>query len=179
MKTKLPVIAILAILVSACTTGTYMAKSYDDDIYFSPADVPPVAIVEDEVPVTEKSANINNPNARKERIVMSQTNKNEDGTYSVNNNVYQPERQNSDVQSYQMDDQELVESDTTIYYDDDQVKYVINNYYDDDDLDFTYRINRFHRPFWGSSIFFDDWYYGYSPYYSGLYGGYGYGGYGW
>ena len=39
MKTKLPVIAVVAILVSACTTGTYMTKSYDDDIYFSPGDV--------------------------------------------------------------------------------------------------------------------------------------------
>ena len=131
MKTKLPVIAVIAILVSACTTGTYMTKNYDDDIYFSPADVPPVAIVEDEVPVTEKSAKINNSDAKNQRIVMSQTDKNADGTLSVNNYIYQPEKENSNNQSYQMDDQELVESDTTVYYDDDEVKYVINNYYDE------------------------------------------------
>jgi len=169
MKTKLPVIAIVAILVSACTTGTYMTKTYDDDIYFSPADVPPVAIVENDVPAMEKSARINNSDAGNKRIVMSQMDKNADGTSTLNNYIYQPEEENSDVQSYQMDDQELAESDTTIYFDDDEVKYVINNYYDDNDLDFTYRINRFHRPFWGSSLFFNDWYYGYSPYYSGYY----------
>ena len=44
MKTKLPYIAVVAILVSACTTGTQLTKTYDDDIYFSPADVPPVTL---------------------------------------------------------------------------------------------------------------------------------------
>jgi hypothetical protein len=156
-----------------------MTRAYDDDIYFSPADVPPVAMVH-ETPVQEKSAQIGNQvKPGDKRIVMSQLDKNQDGTLTMNNNIYQPETQNSDVQSYQMDDQELVESDTTVYYNDDDVKYVINNYYDDDDMDFTYRINRFHRPFWGSSLFFDDWYFGYSPFYSGYYP-YGYGwDYGW
>ncbi len=55
MKTKLPLIAIVAILVSACATGTYTAKTYDDDIYFSPGDVPPVAIVESTAPAKENS----------------------------------------------------------------------------------------------------------------------------
>jgi hypothetical protein len=37
MKTKLTFIAIVALMVGACTTGTYTTKTYDDDIYFSPA----------------------------------------------------------------------------------------------------------------------------------------------
>ena len=180
MKTKLTVIAILATLVSACTTGTYMTKAYDDDIYFSPADVPPVAIVEDEAP-REKSAQMSNNDTRDKKIVLSQIDRNADGTSSVNNYVYQPDNNgNPDNQNYNMDDQELVESDTTAYYNDEDVNYVINNYYDenDNDLDFAYRINRFHRPYYYSPFFYDDWMYGgyYSPYYSGYYGmNYGWG----
>lgn len=168
MKTKLPFIAVVAILVSACTTGTYMAKTYDDDIYFSPADVPPVTLDQDR-PQTLKKAEGN------ERIVMSQAEKNADGSLTQNNYIYQPdeETQNSDYQAYDMDQQELMGSDTTVYYNDDDVKYVINNYYDDNDYDlgFAYRINRFHRPYYYSPFFYDDWYYGYnSPFYSGYYG---------
>jgi len=180
MKTKLTVIAILATLVSACTTGTYMTRAYDDDIYFSPGDVPPVAIVEVEAP-REKSAQMSNNDTRDKKIVLSQIDRNADGTSSVNNYIYQPdENENPDNQNYNMDDQELVESDTTAYYNDEDVKYVINNYYDenDNDLDFAYRINRFHRPYYYSPFFYDDWMYGgyYSPYYSGYYGmNYGWG----
>jgi hypothetical protein len=72
MKTKLPFIAVVAILVSACTTGTRMTRTYDDDIYFSPADVPPVSMVQDEAPVKEKSTRANNSNVGNQRIVMSQ-----------------------------------------------------------------------------------------------------------
>ena len=187
MKTKLLIIAVVAILVSACTTGTKLARTYDDDIYFSPADVPPVSMVQDEAPVREKPSRSNNSNSGNQRIVMSQMEKNADGTSTLNNYIYQPEdsTKNSDYQSYNMDQQNLDESDTTVYYNDDSVKYVINNYYDDNDnndLDFTYRINRFHRPYYYDPFIYDDWNYGgYSPYYSGYnnwgynswYGGYG------
>ena len=185
MKTKLTVISILAILVSACTTGTYMTKAYDDDIYFSPADVPPVAIVENEAPASEKSARISNNDTRDKKIILSQMDRNADGTSSVNNYIYQPDNNgNPDNQSYNMDNQELAESDTTAYYNDDDVKYVINNYYDenDNDLDFAYRIGRFHNPYYYNPFFYDDWMYSgyYSPWYSGYYGmGYGLGYNGW
>ncbi len=191
MKTKLIIIGAVAILVSSCTTGTYMARTYDDDIYFSPGDVPPVSIMENDVSPTEKSARINNSDARNQRIIMSQMDKNPDGSSSVNNYIYQPDGNNDyiDSQSYNMDNQDLAESDTTVYYNDDDVKYVINNYYDDNDnnIDFAYRINRFHRPYYYDPFFYDDWSYGgyyggyYSPFYSGYYGmGYNswYGGWG-
>jgi len=183
MKTKLTVIAILATLVSACTTGTYMTRAYDDDIYFSPADVPPVAIAPDAAPVREKSARTNNNDTKDKKVVLSQIDRNADGTSSVNNYIYQPDNNgNPDNQSYNMDNQELAESDTTAYYNDDDVKYVINNYYDENDnnLDFAYRIGRFHNPYYYSP-FYDDWNYGfYSPWYSGYYGmNYGFGYDGW
>ena len=182
MKTKLTIIAILATLVSACTTGTYMTKAYDDDIYFSPSDVPPVSVMDNDVQARERSAQMRNNDTKNDKIVISQTDRNADGTSSVNNFIYQPDNNsNQDYQRYDMDDQELAESDTTIFYNDDDVKYVINNYYDENDsnIDFSYRINRFYRPFGYSPFFYDDWmYYGgyYSPWYSGYYGmGYGWG----
>ncbi len=108
-----------------------------------------------------------------QKIIVSQMDKNQDGTSTVNNYVYQPDKDhlNSDVQSYNMDSQQLANSDTTAYYNDDDVKYVINNYYDD--VDYAYRIGRFYRPFY-NPFFYDDWYYGYSsPYYYGWNMGFG------
>lgn len=172
MKTKLIIISAVTLMVSACTTGTRLTKTYDDDIYFSPGDVPPVAVVTDQAQVKDKPAKSNNGDAKDKRIVMSQLERNADGTSTVNNSIYQQDQQNNnaDYQSYTMDNQELVSSDTTRYYNDDDVKTVINNYYDSDDVDYAYRIRRFHSPFYYSP-FYDDWYYGYSsPWYSGYYG---------
>ena len=191
MKTKLTVISLAAILVTACTTGTRLTKTYDDDIYFSPADAPPVTVVDNADQGQRKSAKMSNNDTKDNKIVMSQIDRNADGSSTVNNYIYQQDKNktNQDYQSYQMTDQELVESDTTVYTNDDDVKYVINNYYDEDDsdIDFAYRINRFHRPYF-SPYFYNDWYYYdgfYSPWYSGYYGwglydswyygGYGYG----
>lgn len=170
MKTKLTIISILAIMASACSTGTHLAKSYDDDIYFSPKDVPPVAVATE-----QSSANVrsNNNNTKDRKIVMSQIERDADGSATVNNYIYQQDKNaiNSDVQSYDMNGQNLVDSDTTRYYNDDDVKTVINNYYDSDDVDYSYRIRRFHNPYYFGS-FYDDWYYDgyYSPWYSGYYG---------
>lgn len=172
MKTKLPVIAIAAFLFGACSTGTYVARTYDDDIYFSPTDVPPVSRIENESPDNARPAGKDKSDARKQQIIMSQTEKNADGTKTLRNDIYETDNQNQDYRAFDMDDQELAESDTTIYYDDDSVKYVINNYYeDDDDLDYAYRINRFHRFYGMSPFFYDNWNYGfYSPWYTDYYG---------
>ena len=177
MKTKLLIIVIVATMVSACTTGTHMTRTYDDDIYFSPGDVPPVSVA-----ATDDQDKRSNSDATNQRIVISETEKNEDGTTTQRNHIYESEKE--DYQAYDMDEQDLAESDTTVYYNDDSVKYVINNYYEDDnDLDFSYRINRFHRPYYYSPFFYDDWNYGYSmSYYPGYsygydpwyYGGWGY-----
>ena len=172
MKTKLLIIAVVSTLVSACTTGTHLARTYDDDIYFSPGDVPPVSMATDEGP-----AKASNSYAGNKRIVMSQKEKNSDGTSTRNNYIFQPgdSARSSDRQAYNMDQQKLAESDTTAYYNDDSVKYVINNYYDgnDNDMDFSNRINRFHNPYYYDPFFYNDWNYGFnSPYYSGYYGGY-------
>ena len=178
MKTKLPVIAIAAFLFSACSTGSYVTRTYDDDIYFSPTDVPPVARVENESPDNTRPAGKDKSDARKQQVVLSQVQKNADGTKTLNNDIFESDDRNQNYQAYNLDNQDLAESDTTIYYDDDSVKYVINNYYDNnDDIGFAYRIGRFHNPYYLSPFFYDDWNYGfYSPWYSGYYGmNYGWG----
>lgn len=167
MKTNLLIIAIVATLVTACTTGTQMTRTYDDDIYFSPKDVPPVSAVQN-----DQSGTKDKPEVVSQRIVVSEEQQNSDGTKTLNNHIYQRDK-SADYQSYDMDDQDLAESDTTIYYNDnDSVKYVINNYYEDNDndIDFAYRINRFHRPYFYDPFFYDDWAFGYYPFYSGYYG---------
>lgn len=72
MKTKLTVIAIFATLISACTSGTYMTRAYDDDIYFSPADAPPVTVMNDEGQSQERSAQIRNNDTKDKKIVYSE-----------------------------------------------------------------------------------------------------------
>jgi hypothetical protein len=149
-----------------------VARTYDDDIYFSPSDAPPVSLSEDEVAANMKSATINNSDTKDQQIVMSQVQRNDDGSLTINNDILQSDNDNPEYQAYDMNDQVLTESDTLLYYDDDSVKYVINNYYEDnDDFGFAYRINRFHR-FNGLSPYFSyDWNYGYyDPFYSGYYG---------
>lgn len=179
MKTKLIIISLVAIVVGACTTGTRLTKTYEDDIYFSPADVPPVAVAAEQAQADARSAKSGNNNTKEKKIIMSQIERDANGAATVNNYIYQQDKNNSnlDDQSYNMNNQELVDSDTTRYYNDDDVKTVINNYYDDNDVDYAYRIGRFYNPY-NFSPYYNDWYNGYySPWYSG-YSGLGWN-YGW
>jgi hypothetical protein len=163
MKTKLPIIAIVAILVSACTTGTHLAKSYEDDIYFSPKDVSPVAVAESKTPAKEKSVQQKKSETENQQVIISEMNQNTDGSNVVTNSVYQSGTNNSGQTGYDMNDQELIGSDTTVYYNDDDVKYVINNYYDDNDMSYADQFNRFYGPYYSpyySPYYYDDYYYG-------------------
>jgi hypothetical protein len=188
MKTKLPIIAIVAILFSACTTGTHLAKSYDDDIYFSPKDVAPVAVAESKTPAKEKSTQQKKSEAQNQQVIISEINKNTDGSKVVTNSVYQTGADNSNQTGYDMNNQDLIGSDTTVYYNDDDVKYVINNYYDDNDMSYADQFNRFYGPYYTpyySPYYYDDFYYGgywgypYWGFSVGIGWGYPYYGYGW
>src|SRR5690606_9673005 len=158
MKAKITYFGILAVLLSACSTGSYVSSSYTDDIYFNPGDVPPpieVATTTPKKQAEQKSAS---------KIIVSEINENEDGTNTMNNYIFDGTENDADVAFYNAE-QGLEGSDTTIYYDDDEVKYVINNYYDDNgNVDFAYRINRFHNPYFYDPFYWDSWYY--DPYYS-------------
>ncbi len=204
MKTKIYLLVAIALVFSACTTGSFVSTGYVDGIYFNPADVPPPVMAEEvdvrEEPVTVKSG---------ERVIISEISDNEEGDKTMTNYVFDGEDAGEyvDAQMYNLDQMELEQSDTTIYYDDNEVRYVINNYYDGSDIDFSYRINRFHRPYsrfydpfywndwywdpWGYDYYspyssfgwsygwgYDPWGWGYSPWYGGYYGGYNGGYYG-
>ena len=167
MKTKLLIIGVVAILASACTTESHMARTYDDDIYFSPGDVPPVTMAPQ-----QSLAKVSNSDAKNNGVVISQMHKNADGTTTLNNDIYQPDdaNKNAGYQAYDNNQQDLAGSDTTAYYNDDSVKYVINNYYqDNNDMDFSNRINRFYSPYSYDPFFYNDWN---SGFYTGFYGGY-------
>jgi len=157
MKSRLTLIGALAIILGACTTGRYTTGSYSDDIYFNPADVPPpIAVVETPAEsVKEKSG---------ETMIISQIEENEDGSNTMNNYIFEGNEEDAEALRYNMDQMELEGSDTTIYYNDDELKYVINNYYDGDELDYAYRIRRFHRPYFYDPFYWDSWAY-YDPFF--------------
>ena len=144
MKTNVYLTAAAALLLSACSTGSYVTTGYVDDIYFNPRDIPPPVMAEETI-VNEEPARENAP----DRLIISEITENEEGSKTMNNYIYDGKDANeyADAQLYNMQQMELEGSDTTVYYNDDDIKYVINNYYDGDDIDFSYRIRRFHRPY--------------------------------
>ncbi len=159
MKSRLILLGALAILFGACSTGSQITGSYPDDIYFNPADVPPPIVVVEE-PAPEKSGEV---------LIISQIEKNDDGSNTMNNYIFDGTEEDADVLAYNIDQMELEGTDTTILYNDDELQYVINNYYDGEELDYAYRIRRFHNPYFYDPFYWDSWYdpyysYGYSPF---------------
>lgn len=159
MKAKWTILAVLALALGACTTGSYVSRSYTDDVYFNPADIPPPVAVEEVAKnaetAREKSAN---------KMIISEIEQNDDGSKTMNNYVFNGSKRDADALHYDMDQMELQNSDTSVYYNDDEVKYVINNYYDADEMDYAYRIRRFHRPYFYDPFYWDSWSY-YDPFY--------------
>ena len=155
MKSKIIIFSALALIISACSTGSYVTTSWVDDIYFSPGDVPPPVLTDK---TSQPQKDLRTKSA--DRVIVSEIRDNTEGSKTMNNYVFdgQDVGSYSEAQLYNLDQMELVGTDTTIYYDENEVKYVINNYFEGEDMDFSYRINRFHRPF------------GYDPYYYDYYG---------
>ena len=155
MKSKFIIFSAFALILSACSTGSHVATSWVDDIYFTPGDVPPPVLV-DKTDQQERDLRTKSG----ERIIISEIKDNQEGSKTMSNYIFDGEDAGTypEAQLYNLEQMDLVESDTTIYYDENEVKYVINNYFEGDEMDFSYRINRFHRPF------------GYDPYYYDYYG---------
>lgn len=165
MKSKMIIIPVLALIFGACTTGSQLTTSWVDDIYFSPGDVPP--------PVVTANQDDSGNKVQKEsdeRIIISEIKGNQEGSKTMNNYIFdgQDAGEYADAQLYNMEQMELVGSDTTVYYDENEVKYVINNYFEGDEMDFSYRIHRFHRPYFYDPYYFD--YYAWDPYYDPYWG---------
>jgi hypothetical protein len=166
MKTQIRLIiaSAIALGMGSCTTGSLITGAYQDDIYFNPGSVPPPVTARETPPAPPVVPDKNS----EDKMVISQLKENEDGTKTLNNYILKNNNDNPEVQAYNLDQQTPDETDTTVYYNDDQVKYVINNYYEGDDMDYAFRIRRFHDPYFYDS-FYDNWMYGdnwYSPYFS-------------
>ena len=122
MKSKLIILSMVALFAGACTSGTYITRNYTDDIYFNPKNVPPPIIMEEEPAeqevVMEKSAN---------RMIISNIEENEEGTQTMSNYIFEGSEEDADALTYAMDQFDMYDTDTTVYYNDDEVKYVILN----------------------------------------------------
>ncbi|NLO01200.1 MAG: hypothetical protein GX126_02625 [Bacteroidales bacterium] len=163
MKSRLIILSMVALFTGACTSGSYITRNYPDDIYFNPGDVPPPIILEEEPvaqeTVMEKSAN---------RMIISNIEENQEGSQTMSNYIFDGSEEDADALTYSIDQFDRYDSDTSVYYNDDEVKYVINNYYDGDEMDYAYRIRRFHRPYFYDPFYWDSWYYDpfyYDPFY--------------
>ena len=202
MKSKVTFIPVLALLLSACTTGSYVTDRYDD-IYYTPGEAIPTAIKQN-APSSSSSASRSSGNPTTINNSYSQ------GTQANSKNyIFRSTAPNADVAVYNMDDATLNQSDTTRLNNDSTSSTVINNYYTTNDFGYADRINFFYRglydpffwnpwddgyyswgayynPYWSWNIGFGydpymSFYGGYYPYYNNWYswgGGYGYGGFG-
>ncbi|MDD4109540.1 MAG: hypothetical protein PHH93_12550, partial [Prolixibacteraceae bacterium] len=162
MKSRLTILAMIALFAGACTSGAYVTR-YTDDIYFNPGDVPPPIVIEQDVMnqqemISEKSG---------QKMIISNIDENDEGSQTMNNYIFEGTERDAEALTYSMNQFDMYDSDTTVYYNDDEVKYVINNYYDGDALDYAYRIRRFHRPYFYDPFYWDSWYY--DPFYYSWY----------
>ena len=172
------------LILGACSTGTYVTRSYDDDIYFTPGDKELPAISNNSRSRAQNQIQSDNAaTVEDQQIIISQPETYKDGSKGLNNYIFQNKSQSDYVQANMdaLDEYDLVNSDTTMIGDEEDYQYIINNYYEMDDLGYSYRINRFHRPFFYGSLgwnygYWNDWYWDdwYSPYSSWGYGGWGY-----
>ena len=176
MKSKFTYMGLLALILSACGTGSYVTNSYTDDIYFNPSEVkPPIVVSETKTTTTTKSAgNVKVVNEVAENEYVSEISED-----------YMTEGTMANAADYNAQ-QGFEGTDTISYYEDGEVKQLIDNYYTDDNVDFAYRIYRFHNPAFYDPFYWNSWYY--DPYYYDPWGwsfsfnfgwGWGYPYYGW
>lgn len=175
MKSKFTYMGLMAFILSACGTGSYVTNSYTDDIYFNPSEVkPPIVVLETKTPAATKSVeNI--------KVVNEIA---EDENVSEISEDYMTEGTMINAADYNAE-QGFEGPDTITYYEDGEMKQLIDNYYtDDDNVDFAYRIQRFHNPAFYDPFYWDSWYY--DPFYYDPWGwsfsynwGWGYPYYGW
>lgn len=201
MKAKIIISVLTALVMSACSSS-YMAKSGNDDLYYTPGKGS--SIPQSQTENTNVSAK-NFPSAEKRS--SSQMTDYEKYRASMENreladSAGQTYADTSNMQNVADSKEPVVESDE--YYGEGGDSYVYNNYY------YANRLNRFHGgfydPFFYDPFYFDSWYspgwsfsigwgwgypyydyyypygywgyYGYNPYYGHRYGYFDYYGYG-
>lgn len=179
MKTNVNLLVAMALMATACTTGSKVTSGgYADDLYYTPGDAQPVR----SKPKVEKEE-VKQP--QQKSMVMMQVEENEQG--KVVNNYVVPKSSRKDKNAYYFEDQPAY-SDTTLEYKDNKEHITINNYFEGEEMSYSTRIRTFYDPFfydpfwdpyWGHfySPFSYGWGWGgwYDPFYLGY--GYGWGGY--
>jgi len=164
MKTKVKLLLAVAVLATACTTGSKITSGgYSDDVYFTPGDARPVA------PRPPKE--VKKPEAQKKSMVAMQVEENEQG--KIVNNYIVPKNSRKDNNAYYFDDQPAY-ADTVMEYKNDKEEITINNYFQGEEMDYSSRIRAFYNPY-SYNPFWDPFW---DPYYGSSYGGYGFG-HGW
>lgn len=169
MKTKVKLLLAIALLATACTTGSRITSGgYADDVYFTPGDARPIA----PRPVKEAKK----PVAQKKSMVAMQVEENEQG--KVVNNYIVPKSSRKDNNAYYFDDQPAY-ADTIMEYKNDKEQITINNYFEGEEMDYSSRIRAFYNPYFYNPFWDPFW----DPYFGPSYGfgigrwGIGWGGY--
>lgn len=157
MKALFGFLIISTLLLASCSTSQYTTAAYDDEIYGGSSSP------EMKITVTEDNSNYRSPRYAENRK-----------TYSDNNRTIYVDRTRENESSriaakeYYKKDTVYYEGDSVIYIEevideDPYYDYEIDNY----GIDYSARINSFHRPTWRYN------YYGYyDPFYYSYYSGY-------
>ena len=171
MKTNVKLLSVIALLASACTTGSMVTSgSYSDDAYYTPGDHPPV--------ITSTTTSREQP--KRNSTTISGIRQEEAGKI-VDNYFSDKKEGNSQSETYSLNG-EQANSDST-YVADEEAQDFISSYDEPEDVDYTTRIRTFYDPYaydpyWDSSYypgFGFGWGLGFGGLYSGF--GFGYGGY--
>lgn len=163
MKTNVKLLIAIALMATACTTGSKVTSGgYSDDLYFTPGDAQPVA------PRPRVEKEVKQP--QQKSMVAMQVEENKEG--KIVNNYVVPKSSRKDNNAYYFDDQPAY-SDTTLEYKDDKEQVTINNYFDGEEMDYTTRIRTFYNPYFYDPFWDPFW----SPFYGPSYSfGWGFGG---
>ena len=87
MKSKVTFMLASLLIVGACSTGTYVTRTYDDDIYFTPGDImlPSVSENTGYGPSSKRVQADNTENIDQQHLVISQSETYQDGSKALNN----------------------------------------------------------------------------------------------
>ena len=134
MKTIIKLLSAVALLASACTTGSIVtSSSYTDDVYYTPGDNPPV--VTNSLPNQRQAKRLNS---------LSESRQEEAGKI-VDNYLLEQKEGNINNDTYSFNEEPL-DSDS-IYESDEEALYIINNYDDPEEISYTARIRTFYNPY--------------------------------
>ena len=152
MKTNVKLLLVIALLVSACSTGSMVtSSSYTDDAYFTPGDHPPV---------TAGTVTTHQQPAKQSTTI---TGMRQEEAAKIVDNYYSDQKNDNLKSDTNTLGNEPADSGNT-YQADEEAKDFIENYDEPEDVDYTTRIRTFYDP------------YAYDPYWDSYYSpGFGFG----